>query len=682
LTAAAIAASTPASAFNDETHEFFTAKALAFMLEPTPQSAMVYSGGWSARKDSDLATRLKRSLPESKLKEIITYTADVDWLADVTFRLFENSWTDATRVPRSSPRKLAFTVFSHFLNVHRLGDLWNTNGYYYPWVALDEHCKALSQSNLANALIRYAHTTVVTDKTLPFVQYKSGLAGSPGDYAGNFAKEISEIRFWPATAMITHWYDQLLSSPITETRLPLRLHFLGAIAHIMQDMSVPFHAVGISGCGHDEFEAWFEAKIKANDIRDLYDPTIVRKHLRGSFLDHRQPIAKLALQVAGIASRHCRSTFSRESGESATTCRHLVEPAVDRVIARDTFNLAIAGTVVAIRKAIDEWKSTVDAAGLGAQGTLSRPTLDAGRALQPTGSAASTPSPEPHGSTTVTSPAPLARSYRILDFSNPAQVADLLLGRHASSSSDIRDSVGRAQQEVLSFLDGHTSQTDFERQLQDAGRRLAESAAFEQEPTPEDVSAIYPDSPPVFTDRVYSFRLPTLGETNNPHRWRTYLDERRKYTEAASLLHAAVTKSYLESRVESAQPEVARLEAMIQRRIEDNVPLGFRAIYFADDSHDLSAGATTVLDAQVAWAKRNWGKTIIIEGHADDRGTNEYNLALGQKRARAAMNYLVSQGMQASRITIVSYGEKKPSCLPGDEFCANKNRRVTFTWRK
>ena len=69
---------------------------------------------------------------------------------------------------------------------------------------------------------------------------------------------------------------------------------------------------------------------------------------------------------------------------------------------------------------------------------------------------------------------------------------------------------------------------------------------------------------------------------------------------------------------------------------------------------------------------------MLIEGHCDERGTNEYNLALGERRAKAAMNYLVSQGVQANRITIISYGEERPACTERSESCWAKNRRAQF----
>jgi peptidoglycan-associated lipoprotein len=84
------------------------------------------------------------------------------------------------------------------------------------------------------------------------------------------------------------------------------------------------------------------------------------------------------------------------------------------------------------------------------------------------------------------------------------------------------------------------------------------------------------------------------------------------------------------------------------------------------------------LDANAGWLKSNVDHLVVIEGHCDERGTTEYNTALGDRRAKATMNYLVSRGVPAARITVISYGEQRPTCAqPGDE-CWAKNRRAHF----
>jgi peptidoglycan-associated lipoprotein len=100
-------------------------------------------------------------------------------------------------------------------------------------------------------------------------------------------------------------------------------------------------------------------------------------------------------------------------------------------------------------------------------------------------------------------------------------------------------------------------------------------------------------------------------------------------------------------------------------------------VFFDFDKYDVRPGDAKVLDANASWLKSN-DNLVLIEGHCDERGTNEYNLALGERRAKSAMNYLVSQGIQASRITIISYGEERPVCTDKTEDCWAKNRRAHF----
>ena len=103
-----------------------------------------------------------------------------------------------------------------------------------------------------------------------------------------------------------------------------------------------------------------------------------------------------------------------------------------------------------------------------------------------------------------------------------------------------------------------------------------------------------------------------------------------------------------------------------------------RDIHFEFDRYDLRQADTKVLDMNAAWLRDNSNALLLIEGHADERGTNEYNLALGQRRAKAAVDYLVGQGVRATRIEIVSYGEERPLCVQRAEACWARNRRAHF----
>jgi peptidoglycan-associated lipoprotein len=103
-----------------------------------------------------------------------------------------------------------------------------------------------------------------------------------------------------------------------------------------------------------------------------------------------------------------------------------------------------------------------------------------------------------------------------------------------------------------------------------------------------------------------------------------------------------------------------------------------REIYFDFDRYNIRPDAAKTLDANASWLRSNPNTLLLIEGHCDERGTNEYNLALGERRARSTMNYLVERGIPAARITIISYGEERPACAVHAESCWAKNRRSHF----
>ncbi len=99
-------------------------------------------------------------------------------------------------------------------------------------------------------------------------------------------------------------------------------------------------------------------------------------------------------------------------------------------------------------------------------------------------------------------------------------------------------------------------------------------------------------------------------------------------------------------------------------------------VFFAVDQSTLSPEARTTLDAQADWLLRNPDYQARIEGHADEQGTREYNLALGARRANAVMEYLTSQGIPQGRLDFVSYGKERPVAVCSDESCYSRNRRA------
>ena len=101
-------------------------------------------------------------------------------------------------------------------------------------------------------------------------------------------------------------------------------------------------------------------------------------------------------------------------------------------------------------------------------------------------------------------------------------------------------------------------------------------------------------------------------------------------------------------------------------------------IIFKFDRYDLDDESRAVLRDNVAYLKKNSMTAIEIQGHCDERGTNNYNIALGERRAQATKMYMVSQGISASRIHTISYGEERPFCFDSNDACWTKNRRAHF----
>ncbi len=101
-------------------------------------------------------------------------------------------------------------------------------------------------------------------------------------------------------------------------------------------------------------------------------------------------------------------------------------------------------------------------------------------------------------------------------------------------------------------------------------------------------------------------------------------------------------------------------------------------IHFDFDKYVLTPQAMMILDDKAAYLRVHPGVRVLVEGHCDERGSNEYNLALGDRRANSAKNYLVKSGVAESRITTISYGEEQPLCMQQSESCWTRNRRGHF----
>ena len=123
--------------------------------------------------------------------------------------------------------------------------------------------------------------------------------------------------------------------------------------------------------------------------------------------------------------------------------------------------------------------------------------------------------------------------------------------------------------------------------------------------------------------------------------------------------------------------EMASRQPGLRMPAENQVP-ELRTVYFAYDSSDISAEGQQILDGNVAYLQANPGLTIQVEGHCDERGTNEYNYALAQRRADSVRDYMVSRGVPSQQLNTISYGEDRPVAPGSDEAAWAQNRRVQF----
>jgi peptidoglycan-associated lipoprotein len=120
-------------------------------------------------------------------------------------------------------------------------------------------------------------------------------------------------------------------------------------------------------------------------------------------------------------------------------------------------------------------------------------------------------------------------------------------------------------------------------------------------------------------------------------------------------------------------------ETPVGREAEMPGTTGLGDAYFDYDKYTIRDDARAALESNARWLNGNPKARVKIEGHADERGTNEYNLALGERRAKSVKRFLSSVGVDQSRLSTISYGEERPGCTETTEGCYAKNRRVHFT---
>ena len=150
---------------------------------------------------------------------------------------------------------------------------------------------------------------------------------------------------------------------------------------------------------------------------------------------------------------------------------------------------------------------------------------------------------------------------------------------------------------------------------------------------------------------------------------------------------AAATPAETKKKVDSGKTTESKTKAppsssldALQRGESTATPASspLKDVYFDFDRYDLRADSREILKANSAWLKANPSAQVQIEGHCDERGTTEYNVALGSRRAESVKDYLVTLGTPTDRLSTISYGEEVPVCRERTEECWQKNRRARF----
>lgn len=145
---------------------------------------------------------------------------------------------------------------------------------------------------------------------------------------------------------------------------------------------------------------------------------------------------------------------------------------------------------------------------------------------------------------------------------------------------------------------------------------------------------------------------------------------------AVALVSGCATSSSNQDVAEEEDAAKQAAEQTVEQQSEAFVQNAKDRVFFGFDKSNLCPEAIKVLKVQAEYLKANPEKQIVIEGHTDDRGTREYNLALGERRAVAVKNYLISRGIDADRIRVISYGKERPAVVGANEAAWAQNRRA------
>jgi peptidoglycan-associated lipoprotein len=203
----------------------------------------------------------------------------------------------------------------------------------------------------------------------------------------------------------------------------------------------------------------------------------------------------------------------------------------------------------------------------------------------------------------------------------------------------------------------------------------------------QETQAAFNEGVQAFNDGKARTANPYLNDKENPHKMQGWFDGWDKAAaDKAAADKAAADKAAADAAAAKAAAEKAAAEEAARKAAEAEKAAAFKraaeaalkTIHFDFDKSDIKENDRALLQAIAEFMKAFPMAKVEIEGHCDERGTNEYNLALGNKRAAAALAYLKTLGVDEMRFTTISYGKEKPLCTEAKEACWSQNRRGEF----
>src|SRR5262249_8225914 len=370
------------AAYGDTAHRNVVRDAFEFIIANKNDSKTKYADGSTPKSDYDLLITIlsgnSRSVTDDVLRKIATQlgeeSVNTDRLEDVTLKI-PTGFLQYTYVERTYIYGVYFTLFSHFINVRMPANLWEHDGYSFRWARQNSKCPGNGDDTLVNIVVPESNAKVDTDKTQLYSQYRDPLKQNMAkEYENQFFKlKIDDVYFWPISHLAKYWFESFLNSPKDLAGTPLKLNHIAPVLHAVADATVPYHAVGLSGCGHGKYETKVDGLY--NGRNSLYDPSRVKNFLvdKKFGLNRSNSIIDIVTKDAVHAAdpKLCECTIK------TCKCPMLISTDAEaNAAAKELVNLAIASSVLVLRKGLTEW-SKLDTQTAGAPptpGTFWNPT--------------------------------------------------------------------------------------------------------------------------------------------------------------------------------------------------------------------------------------------------------------------------------------------------------------------